>query len=296
MTVEKFDIADPVRTRAILEKYRIRPKKSLGQNFLNAPVVIDQIVDSAQIGSTDIVLEIGPGIGALTQQLAKVAHKVFAFELDQNLLPVLQENLADYSNVQVINADFLQIDLRQFFTKNDLQTKSIKVVANLPYYVTTPILWHLLNAQVSLQRLVLMMQKEVAERLSAQPNHREYGALSVAVQTKTEVEITQIVPRSAFVPQPNVDSAVVSFDLTKKPDYGIQDTELFMKVVNAVFKQKRKNLWNNLINLVGKTTANKEQLQEIFDQLQWLHQVRAEQLSIADLVKLAKLLHATNLV
>lgn len=288
MVVEKYDIADPLRTQAILNQYQVHAKKSLGQNFLQEPTVIDQIVASAQIKSEDVVLEIGPGIGALTQQLAKVAQHVYAFELDADLITLLQENLADYHNLTVIQADFLQVDLAQFVQTEHLTQTNLKVVANLPYYITTPILWKLLQAPVNLQRLVLMMQKEVAQRITATPGHREFGELSVNVQTKATVKIEQLVDKKAFVPQPKVDSAVVSLDLAQRPDYQIVDEVWFERVVKAAFQQKRKNLWNNLLVLVGKSPVNKQKLETVFTNLNWQHQVRAEQLTIDQLEQLTQ--------
>lgn len=288
MAVEKFDIADPERTRDILQRYRIRTKKNLGQNFLVNPKVIDEIVTSADINDSDIVLEIGPGIGSLTEQLAKAADEVYAFELDGDLLPVLRNNLHQYGNIKLIQADFMKVDLEKFFTENDLQDKTVKVVANLPYYITTPILKKLLAAPVKLNRLVLMMQKEVAERLTANPGHRAYGSLSIAVQTKTNVEISNQVSKNSFIPRPKVDSSVVVFTANDPADY-LQDAanyKKFMNVVKASFKQKRKSLWNNLVTLVGK--KSKTQLQTVFDNMHWEHNVRAEQISISDFITLTQ--------
>ncbi|AXX64038.1 16S rRNA (adenine(1518)-N(6)/adenine(1519)-N(6))-dimethyltransferase RsmA [Bombilactobacillus bombi] len=289
MVVEKFDIADPVRTQAILDRYQIQAHKSLGQNFLRDPHVIDQIVASAQIHPQDIILEIGPGIGGLTQQLAKEAKHVYAWEIDQHLIPILQENLAAMTNITIMQADILKVDLPKFFVEHNLQQSSVKVVANLPYYITTPILLRILQADVPLKQLVLMMQKEVAERICARPRHKEYGALSVAVQTKSAVEITQIVSHEAFVPQPKVDSAVVSFDLLADLPVKVTDYAALMKFVQAIFRQKRKTLWNNLLVYVGKTTTHKEQLQLIYDQLEYPTNIRAEELSLEQIVQLQQL-------
>ncbi|UQS82305.1 16S rRNA (adenine(1518)-N(6)/adenine(1519)-N(6))-dimethyltransferase RsmA [Bombilactobacillus folatiphilus] len=288
MAVGKFEIADPLRTQAILAEHQIQAKKSLGQNFLKEPAVIDQIVADAQLTANDIVLEIGPGIGSLTEQLAKVAKQVYAFELDQSLIALLEENLAPYDNIQIIQGDFLEVDLAAFFEQKQLTGQSVKVVANLPYYITTPILLKLLNAPVALDKLILMMQKEVALRLTAQPGHREYGSLSVVVQTKSQVKIEQTVSHASFVPQPQVDSAVVSFDLAQLPDFAITDRSWFDQVVKAIFKQKRKNLWNNLLSFVGKNPENKAKLETVFQKLRWQHQVRAEQLSIEQINTLAQ--------
>lgn len=286
MVVEKFDIADPLRTQLILKENHLRPQKSLGQNFLCTPQVLNQIIASAQLTATDIVLEIGPGIGGLTQQLAKSAAQVFAFEIDQRLLPILKTNLANYPNITLLNLDFLKLDLQQFWQQNRLTDRRVKVVANLPYYITTPILLKLLAAPVPLQQLVLMMQKEVAERLIAQPGHRAYGALSVLVQLRSQVTLTHEVAPQAFIPQPRVDSAIVSFDILKQPRYPIADDHQFQKFVQAVFRQKRKTLWNNLLKYVGAGSKQKQLLEQVFQSCHLEHNIRAEQLSLAALVQL----------
>lgn len=286
MVVEKFDIADPLRTQLILKENHLRPQKSLGQNFLCTPQVLNQIIASAQLTATDIVLEIGPGIGGLTQQLAKSAAQVFAFEIDPRLLPILKTNLANYPNITLLNLDFLKLDLQQFWQQNRLTDRQVKVVANLPYYITTPILFKLLVAPVPLQQLVLMMQKEVAERLIAQPGHRAYGALSVLVQLRSQVTLAYEVAPQAFIPQPRVDSAIVSFDILKQSRYPIADDHQFQKFVQAVFRQKRKTLWNNLLKYVGAGSKQKQLLEQVFQNCYLEHNIRAEQLSLATLVQL----------
>ncbi|NVY96347.1 16S rRNA (adenine(1518)-N(6)/adenine(1519)-N(6))-dimethyltransferase RsmA [Lactobacillus sp. DCY120] len=286
MSVEKYDIADPIRTKAILERYHLQAKKSLGQNFLRSPEVIEEIVASAEIQPTDIVLEVGPGIGALTQQLAKVASQVYAFEIDQNLIPILEANLEDYDNLTLLNQDILKVDWRKFWQEQQLSGRTVKVVANLPYYITTPILLQLLTAPVKFTSFVLMMQKEVAQRLGAQPGHREYGSLSVAVQLRSQVEVVQTVPAQAFVPQPKVDSAVVRLRLESPWIKEISDFLQFQTFVQAVFRQKRKNLWNNLnVYLAGQAQV-KPKLQAVFDALGYEHNVRAEQLALPELIAL----------
>ncbi|MBA1434246.1 16S rRNA (adenine(1518)-N(6)/adenine(1519)-N(6))-dimethyltransferase RsmA [Bombilactobacillus bombi] len=298
MVVEKFDIADPLRTRAIIDRYQVRAHKSLGQNFLRDPQVIDQIVDAADINSDDIILEVGPGIGGLTQQLAKVADHVYAWEIDQHLIPILRENLASLENITIIPADILQVNLEEFFTQAHLTQRTVKVVANLPYYITTPILMRFLQTSVPLQSLVLMMQKEVAQRVCAQPQHHEYGALSVSVQAKSAVAITQIVSRNAFIPQPKVDSAVVKFDLTADLPIKIADYAAFTKFAQIIFCHKRKTLWNNLLAYFGKTEAHRQELTQIYQQLGYVATIRAEQLTLGQIVELqgalSKLLSEKN--
>lgn len=286
MVVEKFDIADPLSTRVILERYNIRAQKSLGQNFLCDPGVINQIIATAAIDSQDVILEIGPGIGGLTQQLAKSAAQVYALEIDQHLIPILRENLADFSNIQIIPADILQVDLMKFFLEHNLEQRSVKVVANLPYYITTPVLLKVLQAQVSFTQLVLMMQKEVAVRVCAHPHHREYGALSVLVQARSIPQITQVVPRQSFIPTPKVNSAVVNFDISAPSPVAIADYSQFEHFVQAIFHQKRKTLKNNLISYLGKTPIHLQRLQNIYKQLGYQPNIRAEQLSLQQIVEL----------
>lgn len=193
MTQNRLSIADPIRTNDIMRKYKLRAKKSLGQNFLTNEKVLDDIVDASGLKSDEIAIEIGPGIGALTEKLAQVAEKVFAFEIDENLIPVLGDTLQYYDNIEVINQDILKVDLDKFVKEHNLEGKTIKVVANLPYYITTPIMLNLINSDYPFQSLVLMMQKEVAQRITANPGHREYGSLTIAVQTQMSAHIDRIV-------------------------------------------------------------------------------------------------------
>ncbi len=197
-------IASPTRTQAILNQYHLSAKKSLGQNFLTDLDVLDNIVEAAQITKDDNVIEIGPGIGGLTEQLAKAANKVLGFEIDANLLPVLSETLAPYDNIKIINQDILKANLPEIISQEFDANKSLKVVANLPYYITTPIVMNLIAGQVTFDAIVVMMQKEVAERLTAVPSTKPYGSLSVIVQELNDVEISFIVPKTAFIPNPKL--------------------------------------------------------------------------------------------
>jgi len=231
MTNIEQDIASPRRTKEIINKYGFTLKKSLGQNFLIDQNILGKIVGAAQLDSTRGALEIGPGIGALTQQLAKEAGKVAAIEIDQRLIPILEDTLAPYANVKVVHGDVL----------------AISVVANLPYYVTTPIIMKLLEERLPLENIVVMIQKEVAERMAAKPGGKEYGSLSVAVQFYCEPELVCIVPQTVFVPQPNVDSAVIRLKVRSKPAVDVKDAKHFFDVVQASFAQRRKTLANNLL-------------------------------------------------
>lgn len=237
-------IASPEVTNHILHRFKLRADKKLGQNFLIDEQVVRNIVAAAELGEKDTVLEVGPGIGTLTQGLAESGAEVIAVELDKRLLPVLATTLQGYNNVQVINNDILQVDIGEI-TGN----KNFKVCANLPYYITTPIIFALLEKKLPMECLVAMVQKEVAERMAAQPGGKEYGALSVAIQYYTEPEIAFIVPPSSFIPAPSVDSAVIVCKKRSVPPVEVKDEKLFFRVVKAAFSLRRKMLNNSLKNM-----------------------------------------------
>lgn len=240
------DIATPVRTKAIMEKHGFSFKKSLGQNFLIDLNILNRIVDFAELTEDSGAIEIGPGIGALTEQLAKRAKKVVAFEIDQRLLPILKETLEPYPHVKVIHEDVLKADVKGVITEEFVDGQDLMVVANLPYYVTTPIIMKLLTDQLPIRGIVCMLQKEVADRIAAAPGTKDYGSLSIAIQYYTEAKTVMTVPKTVFVPQPNVDSAVIR--LTKRPERAVQvkNEEFFFTVVRASFAQRRKTIFNNL--------------------------------------------------
>ncbi len=292
MTQNRLSISDPIRTNDILRKYKLRAKKSLGQNFLTSEKVLDDIVDASQLQPGEIAIEIGPGIGALTEKLAQVAEKVFAFEIDQNLMPVLADTLSDYDNIEVFNDDILDVDLDQFVKDHGIEGKTIKVVANLPYYITTPIMLNLINSDYPFQALVLMMQKEVAERITANPGHRQYGSLTIAVQTLMDTRIDRIVGKNSFIPRPKVDSAVVVLERLEHAHEGIDDPKFFNKVIRSSFAQKRKSLMNNLLNWQGRTDDNCEKIKQIFDDCNIAENARAEQVSIEQFKQMAADLQA----
>lgn len=287
MTQNRLSISDPIRTNDILRKYKLRAKKSLGQNFLTSEKVLDDIVDTSQLKQDEIAIEIGPGIGALTEKLAQVAEKVFAFEIDESLMPILADTLSDYDNIEVFNQDILKVDLDQFVKDHGIEGKTIKVVANLPYYITTPIMLNLINSDYPFQSLVLMMQKEVAERITATPGHRQYGSLTIGVQTLMETEIARIVGKNSFVPRPKVDSAVVVLKRLDKPYQGINDPKFFNTVIRSSFAQKRKSLTNNLLNWLGRTDESRENIKAVFEKCDIADNARAEQLPIEKFTKLA---------
>jgi 16S rRNA (adenine1518-N6/adenine1519-N6)-dimethyltransferase len=254
------DIATPVRTRAILEKYGFSFKKSLGQNFLIDTNILKKIVSFAQLTENSGAIEIGPGIGALTEQLARSSKKVVAFEIDQRLLPILADTLSPYSNVNVIHNDVLKADVNGVIAEEFSEVSDLMVVANLPYYVTTPIIMKLLEEHLPIRGIVCMLQKEVADRISAQPGTKDYGSLSIAVQYYTEAEIVMIVPKTVFVPQPNVDSAVIRLTKRTKPAVAVKDEDFFFQVTKASFAQRRKTLLNNLTSQLPDGKQKKEEI------------------------------------
>ncbi|MBI0581132.1 16S rRNA (adenine(1518)-N(6)/adenine(1519)-N(6))-dimethyltransferase RsmA [Neobacillus cucumis] len=256
------DIATPIRTRAILEKYGFSFKKSLGQNFLIDTNILKKIVEFANITEDTGTIEIGPGIGALTEQLARSSKRVVAFEIDQRLLPILKDTLDPYSNVKVIHQDVLKADVKEVI-KDEFQTiDDLMVVANLPYYVTTPIIMKILEEHLPIRGIVVMLQKEVADRISASPGTKDYGSLSIAVQYYTEAETVMIVPKTVFVPQPNVDSAVIRLTRRTTPAVTVKDEGFFFQVTRASFAQRRKTLLNNLTSQLPDGKQKKEQILE----------------------------------
>ncbi|MFT8459718.1 MAG: 16S rRNA (adenine(1518)-N(6)/adenine(1519)-N(6))-dimethyltransferase RsmA [Liquorilactobacillus ghanensis] len=289
-------IASPTRTRAIMTAYGLNFKKSLGQNFLTNEELLKQMVTVADISANDDVIEIGPGIGALTEQLALKAHQVVALEVDQRLLPVLAETLADYANVKVIEQDVLQADLPALIAANFTGQQQLKVVANLPYYITSPIIKFLLQQPIPLKTMVVMMQKEVAERLSAVPRTKSYGALSVLVQYQCQAKLAITVPKSFFVPQPKVDSAIVKLVKREKIAVPVNSWSLFVKVVQGCFAHRRKNLGNNLLSIIGKKKVTKEQVAAFLNGMQLSDRMRAEELTVEQFVELTNKLQKSAIL
>lgn len=280
-------IADKTVTRAILERHGFTFKKSFGQNFLTDTNILQKIVDTAEIDKGVNVIEIGPGIGALTEFLAENATEVMAFEIDDRLIPILADTLRDFDNVQVVNKDILKADLQtqiQAFKNPDLP---IKVVANLPYYITTPILMHLIESKIPFAEFVVMMQKEVADRISAMPNTKAYGSLSIAVQYYMTAKVSFIVPRTVFVPAPNVDSAILKMVRRDQPVVSVQDEDFFFRVSKVAFVHRRKTLWNNLTSHFGKSEDTKAKLEKALEIAKIKPSIRGEALSIPDFASLA---------
>jgi 16S rRNA (adenine1518-N6/adenine1519-N6)-dimethyltransferase len=281
------DIATPVRTKAILEKYGFSFKKSLGQNFLIDPNVLSRIVDHANVTDKTGVIEIGPGIGALTEQLARRAKKVVAFEIDQRLLPILNETLAPYPNVSIIHQDVLEANLKEAVKEYFSDCEEIMVVANLPYYVTTPIIMKLLEDQLPLKGIVVMLQKEVADRISAKPSTKEYGSLSIAIQFYTDAKTVMTVPKTVFVPQPNVDSAIIRLLVRDQPIVKLNNESFFFKIVRASFAQRRKTLLNNLVHFLPNGKELKPVIEETLTKIEIDGKRRGESLSIEEFAKLS---------
>ncbi|CAM3287167.1 16S rRNA (adenine(1518)-N(6)/adenine(1519)-N(6))-dimethyltransferase RsmA [Streptococcus pluranimalium] len=288
-------IADYSVTKAVLERHGFTFKKSFGQNFLTDTNILQKIVDTAEIDKNVNVIEIGPGIGALTEFLAENAAEVMAFEIDDRLVPILADTLCDFDNVQVINKDVLKADLQTEIQKFKNPDLPIKVVANLPYYITTPILMHLIESKISFTEFVVMMQKEVADRISAEPNTKAYGSLSIAVQYYMTAKVAFIVPRTVFVPAPNVDSAILKMVRRENPLVQVQDEDFLFDVSKASFVHRRKTLWNNLTNRFGKTDDVKVKLETALEKAELKPNLRGEALSIADFGRLADALKEVGL-
>ena len=283
------EIATPSRTREILEKYGLSAKKSLGQNFIIDTNILRNIVQAASVDEQTTVIEVGPGIGALTEQIAKKAKEVFAFEIDHRLLTVLEDTLSPYENVTVFHQDILEVNFEQFQEKYLKNTTRLVVIANLPYYITTPIIMHLIESSLAVDEMVLMMQKEVASRLEAKPSTKAYGSLSIAIQYYMDVEVAFTVPRTVFMPQPNVNSAIIRLKTLKEPPVEVKNEALFFKIVRASFVQRRKTIWNNLKKALS--DKNKEQaLKEAFQKANIDPSRRGESLTIEEFSHLANAL------
>lgn len=291
---EYREIATPSRTKEILKEHGFQFKKSLGQNFLTEPNILRKIVETAEINHETNVIEVGPGIGALTEQLAMNGNQVVAFEIDDRLIPVLVDTLHRYQNVKVVHQDILKTDLatavKEYFTE-DLP---LKVVANLPYYITTPIMMHFLESDVRVDEMVVMMQKEVADRISAKPGTKAYGSLSIAVQYHMDASLAFIVPKTVFVPQPNVDSAILKLTRREEPAVEVTDEKEFFRLTKASFQLRRKTLWNNLQHAYGKDEATKAWLTQSLADAGIDPKRRGETLSLEEFAALSNAMMANK--
>lgn len=288
-------IADYSVTKAVLERHGFTFKKSFGQNFLTDTNILQKIVDTAEIDKNVNVIEIGPGIGALTEFLAENAAEVMAFEIDERLVPILEDTLRDHDNIKVINEDVLKADLQTRVKKFKNPNLPIKVVANLPYYITTPILMHLIESKIPFAEFVVMMQKEVADRISAEPNTKAYGSLSIAVQYYMTAKVAFVVPRTVFVPAPNVDSAILKMTRREQPLVEVKDEDFFFRVSKISFVHRRKTLWNNLTSHFGKSEEVKAKLEQALENANIKPSIRGEALSIPDFARLSDALSEAGL-
>jgi 16S rRNA (adenine1518-N6/adenine1519-N6)-dimethyltransferase len=288
-------IASSSRTQDIIRKHRFTFKKSLGQNFLIDGRVLDQIIEAAGLDESRGALEIGPGIGSLTEQLAQAAGKVAAVEIDRRLIPILQDVMSPYPHVNIVHGDILKIDLKQLWQEQFAScTGGVSVVANLPYYVTTPIIMKLLEERLPLENIVVMVQKEVAQRMAAKPGGKEYGSLSIAVQYYCEPELVCIVPGKAFIPAPNVESAVIKLKRRSAPAVIVPDEAKYFHVVQTSFAQRRKTLANNLVAFSGK--ERKDELSELLTGIGIQPARRAETLSLEEFALVCEALTARGML
>lgn len=288
-------IADYSVTKAVLERHGFTFKKSFGQNFLTDTNILQKIVDTAEIDKNVNVIEIGPGIGALTEFLAENAAEVMAFEIDERLVPILEDTLRDHDNIKVINEDVLKADLQTRVKEFKNPNLPIKVVANLPYYITTPILMHLIESKIPFAEFVVMMQKEVADRISAEPNTKAYGSLSIAVQYYMTAKVAFVVPCTVFVPAPNVDSAILKMTRREQPLVEVKDEDFFFLVSKISFVHRRKTLWNNLTSHFGKSAEVKTKLEQALGNANIKPSIRGEALSIPDFARLSDALSEAGL-
>ena len=281
-------LSDPKKTIEVIQKYQFAFQKRFGQNFLIDAHVLEKIVSAAGITKDDCVLEIGPGIGTMTQYLAESAGQVIAVEIDTNLLPILADTLKDYSNVKVINQDILKVDINEL-VKEYNNGRPIKVVANLPYYITTPIIMGLFESNVPIDNITVMVQKEVADRMQVGPGTKDYGALSLAVQYYAKPEIVAIVPPNCFMPRPNVGSAVIRLTRHKEVPVQVNDEKLMFKIIRASFNQRRKTLANGLNNAPD-IHLSKEVIQESIEELGVPVTIRGEALTLQQFAQLSNII------
>lgn len=277
----------PQNTIAVLQKYNFNFQKKFGQNFLIDTSVLDRIISAAEITKEDCVLEIGPGIGTMTQYLAESAREVVAVEIDKALIPILQDTLSEYDNVTVINEDILKVDINRIVQERN-EGRPIKVVANLPYYITTPIIMGLFESHVPLKSITIMVQKEVADRMQVGPGTKDYGALSLAVQYYAKPQIVANVPPNCFMPRPNVGSAVIRLTRYEQPPVQVQDEKKMFALIRASFNQRRKTLVNGLTN-APELKLTKEAVAEALEKMNLSPTIRGEALTLEQFAKLSEL-------
>lgn len=283
-------LGNPANTIAVLQKYRFNFQKKFGQNFLIDTRVLERIISAADITKDDYVLEIGPGIGTMTQYLCEHAGMVAAVEIDKNLIPILEDTLSPYDNVEIIHQDILKMDMERF-VKEKNQGNPVKVVANLPYYITTPIIMGLFESHVSIHSITIMVQKEVAERMQAEPGTKDYGALSLAVQYYAKPEIVANVPPNCFMPRPNVGSAVIRLTKYQEPPVSVDDERQLFALIRASFNQRRKTLVNGLNNAPN-IPYGKDEIIQVLEEMGVPANIRGEALTLEQFAQLSNLICA----
>ena len=287
------ELGNPKNTIEVLQKYNFHFQKKFGQNFLIDTRVLDKIIAAAAITKDDCVLEVGPGIGTMTQYLAEHAKKVIAVEIDDNLIPILQDTLSPYDNIELIHNDILKVDISELAAKYN-NNQPLKVVANLPYYITTPIIMGLFENHVPLESITVMVQKEVAERMQTGPGNKNYGALSLAVQFYAEPYLVANVPPNCFMPRPNVGSAVIRLTRHKELPVSVKDEKLMFSLIRASFNQRRKTIVN-AINNFSELSFTKDEITEALEKCGFNPNIRGEALSLADFARLSDALFVDNM-
>lgn len=272
------------KTKQIIKKYEFNFKKNFGQNFLVDERVLDKIVSAADINENDLVIEVGPGIGTLTQAMAKKAGKVVSVEIDKTLVPILGELLADYDNIEIINEDILKVDINELIEHHN--GMNVKMAANLPYNITTPIIMNILEKRIPMESLTVMIQKEVAYRMNAKPSTKDYGSLSLVTQYYCEPYLVANVPQNCFMPRPNVDSAVIKLTILKEPRVNVKNEQFMFDFIKAAFSQRRKTLVNCIFSN-GMLRLNKEELGKVLNELGYDERVRGESLTLEDYAKIS---------
>ncbi|MBQ7242555.1 MAG: 16S rRNA (adenine(1518)-N(6)/adenine(1519)-N(6))-dimethyltransferase RsmA [Firmicutes bacterium] len=276
-------IATPARTREILEENGFTIKKGYGQNFLIDGNILERIIEAGNITKDDFVMEIGPGLGGLTQYLCENAKEVLAVEIDKSAIPILEKNLSRYENLTIINADILKVDIAELLKDK----KNIKIAANLPYYITTPVIMELLERRLNIESITVMVQKEVAQRMQAKPGSPDYGALSLAVEFYSEAHINMVVKPTCFIPRPKVDSAVITMKIRDEKPVNVGDEELLFRIIKSAFGQRRKTLVNSIYNQCG-FDMSKEELADILNGIGFDERIRGEALSLEDFARLTE--------
>ena len=282
-------LGNPKNTIEVLQKYQFNFQKKFGQNFLIDTGILEEIIEAAQITKDDFVLEIGPGIGTMTQYLCEAARAVVAVEIDTNLIPILKDTLAEYNNVDVLNEDILKVNISKLAEEKN-NGKPIKVVANLPYYITTPIIMGLFEKNVPVDSITVMVQKEVADRMQVGPGTKDYGALSLAVQYYAKPEIVANVPPNCFMPRPKVGSAVIKLTRYEKPPVDVKDEGLMFRLIRASFNQRRKTLVNGIRNS-GDFSLSKEEIEDVFNRCDLPLNIRGEALTLEQFAMLANCIY-----